>query len=186
MLLLQLRVYPGLYISGVSSNNKINKPTTTATTTTTTTMTTTMAAVALDTPHVTPVPTNNSATSLGSLFNAIIHRRVTLRPASRNVHTLQQSSTPKSAADTSLVESPAARTVHDKDTNSNVVYVTAIGASSDQQAIAYVNSNAGFNADQMSHDGTTRAEVNYSPTFDLLHEDDLSTDSTTSNISQEQ
>jgi len=93
---------------------------------------------------------------------------------------------PKSAADTSLVESPAARTVPDRDTNSNVVYVTAVGASSDQQAIAYVNSNAGFNADQMSHDGTTRAEVNYSPTFDLLHEDDLSTDSTTSNISQEQ
>ena len=144
-----------------------------------------MAAVALDTPHVTSVPTNNSDTSLGSLFNAIINRRVTLRPASRNVHTLQQSSTPKSAADTSLVESPAARNMHDRDTNSNVVYVTAVGASSDQQAIAYVNSNAGFNADQMSHDGTTRAEVNYSPTFDLLHEDDLSTDSTTSNISQE-
>jgi len=90
------------------------------------------------------------------------------------------------AADTSLVENPAARTVHDRDTNSNVVYVTAVGASSDQQAIAYVNSNAGFNTDQMSHDGTTRAEANYSPTFDLLHEDDLSTDSTTSNISQEQ
>jgi len=155
--------------------------------TTTTTTTTTMATVALDTPHVTPVPTNNSDTSLGSLFNAIIQRRITLRPASRNVHTVQQSSTPMSvAADTSLVENPAARTVHDRDTNSNVVYVTAVGASSDQQAIAYVNSNAGFSTDQMSHDGNARAEVNYSPTFDLLHEDDLSTDSTTANISQEQ
>jgi hypothetical protein len=90
------------------------------------------------------------------------------------------------AADTSLVENPAARTVHDRDTNSNVVYVTAVGASSDQQAIAYVNSNAGFNTDQMTHDGSTGAEVNYSPTFDLLHEGDLSTDSTTLSISQEQ
>jgi hypothetical protein len=144
-----------------------------------------MATVALDTPHVTSVPTNNRNTSLGSLFNAIIQRRITLRPASRNVHTLQQSSTPTPSADTSLMENPAARTVHDRDTNSNVVYVTAVGASSDQQAIAYVNSNAGFTTDQMSHDGNTRAEVNYSPTFDLLHEDDLSTDSTTSNISQE-
>ena len=130
---------------------------------------------------------NNSHTSLGSLFNAIIQRRITLRPASRNVHTPQQSSTPMSAAsDTPLVENPAARNVHDRDTNSNVVYVTAVGASSDQQAIAYVNSNAGFSTDQMPHDGNTKVEVNYSPTFDLLHEDDLSTDSTTSNISQEQ
>jgi hypothetical protein len=153
------------------------------TTTTTATTTTTTATAELDTPHVTPVPTNNNATSLGSLYNAIIHRRITLRPSSRNVQTLQHSST-TSAADT-LVENPAARTVRDRDTNSNVVYVTAVGASSDQQAIAYVNSNAGFNNDHMSHDGNARAEVNYSPTFDLLHEDDLSTESTTSNISQE-
>jgi len=152
----------------------------------TTTTTTTMATVALDTPHVTPVPTNNSDTSLGSFFKSIIQRRITLRPASRNVHTPQQSSTPSTTADTSLVENPVARTVHDRDANSNVVYVTAVGASSDQQAIAYVNSNAGFHTDQMSHDGNTRVDVNYSPTFDLLHEDDLSTDSTTSNISQEQ
>ena len=75
--------------------------------------------------------------------------------------------------------------MHDKDTNSNVVYVTAVGASSDQQAIAYVNMNAGLNNDRMSHDGNSRAEVNYNPTFDLLNEDDLPTDSTTSNISQE-
>jgi hypothetical protein len=167
------------------SNNKINKPASPPPPTTTTMMTTTTTAtVELDTPHVTPVPTNNNATSLGSLYNAIIHRRITLRPASRNVQTLQHSSTTMSATDT-LVENPAARTVRDRDTNSNVVYVTAVGASSDQQAIAYVNHNAGFNNDQMSHDGNTRAEVNYSPTFDLLHEDDLSTEGTTSNISQQ-
>ena len=174
--------------------NKINKPTTaavtpmstTTTTTTTTTPTTMTTAEESDTQNVTPVPTNNADTPLRSLLNFTINRRITLRPASRNVQTLQQSSTPVSAADTSLGENPAARAVPDRDTNSNVVYVTAVGASSDQQAIAYVNMNAGFNADQKSNDENITGKVNYNPIVGLLYEYNLSTDNTTSDISQEE
>lgn len=139
----------------------------------------------LQTPHVTPVPTNYSDTSLEPIFNFAINRRMTLRPASRNVQTLQQSPTPTPAADMLLGENPAARAVPDRDTNSNVVYVTAVGASSDQQAIAYVNMNAGLNTDQKSNDENTTRKVNYNPIIGLLYEDDLLTDNTTSNISQE-
>jgi hypothetical protein len=91
-----------------------------------------------------------------------------------------------SAAEKSLGENPAARAAPDRDTNSNVVYVTAVGASSDQQAIDYVNMNAGFNTDQMSNDKNTTRKANYNPIIRLLYEDDLSNENTTSNISQEE
>jgi hypothetical protein len=154
-------------------NNKVNKPTKTTTTTEETDSTT-----------VTSVPRNNSSTPLGPLLNFTINRRITLRPTARDVQTSQQSSTPTSAADLPLGENPAARAAPDGDTDNNVVYVTAIGASNDQQAIAYVNMNAGFNADQISNDETTTKKVNDNPNIGLLYEDDLSTtiDITTSKI----
>jgi hypothetical protein len=134
-----------------------------------------------DSTTVTSVPRNNSNTPLGPLLNFTINRRVTLRPTARDVQMLQKSSAPTTNANVPLTEKPAARAAPDRDTDNNVVYVTAIGASNDQQAIAYVNMNAGFNTDQISNDKTTK-KVNDNPNIRLLYEDDLSTtiDMTTS------
>jgi hypothetical protein len=158
-------------------NNKVYKPTTTTTATT-----------AGETDSTTPLPTGSSPTPLGgSLFNFIINRRITLRPVARDIQTLHQSSTPTSAADLSLGESPAARAAPDKDTDSNVVYVTAVGASSDQQAIAYVNMNAGFNNDKMSNEEIVASETNDNSTAGILYKDDdtsTMTDITTSKMKQ--
>lgn len=176
MLLLQLRLYSSLHISGVSRNNKVYKPT----------KMTTMAPTAgeTDSTVITPVPTDKSNTPLGPLLNFTVNRRITLRPVARDVQTLHQSSTPTSAADLPLGESPAARAAPDRDTDNNVVYVTAIGASSDQQAIAYVNMNAGFNSDQMSNEEIATKKANDNSNAGILYEDDLSTvtDITTSKI----
>lgn len=142
-------------------NNKVSKPTKETTTEET------------DSTNVTSVPRNNSNTPLGPLLNFTINRHITLRPTAHDVETSQQSSTP--AADLSLGGNPAARAVPDRDTDNNVVYVTAIGASNDQQAVAYVNMNAGFNADQISNVEITTKKANDKPNIGLLNEDDLST-----------
>jgi hypothetical protein len=157
-------------------NNKVYKPAKTTTATT-----------AGETDFTTPVPTDNSNTPLGSLFNFIINRRITLRPTARDVQTLHQSSTPTSATDLSLGESPAARAVPDRDTDNNVVYVTAVGASSDQQAIAYVNMNAGFNNDKMSDGKIIAKEANDNSTAGILYKNDNTStiiDITTSKMKQ--
>jgi hypothetical protein len=75
--------------------------------------------------------------------------------------------------------------VPDRDADNNVVYVTAIGASSDQQAIAYVNMNAGLNSDQMSNEEITTKRLNDNSNAGILYEDDdmsTVTDITTSKI----
>lgn len=110
---------------------------------------------------------------MGPLLNFTINRRITLRPVARDVQTLHQTSTPTSAApDLPLGESPAARAAPDRDTDNNVVYVTAIGASSDQQAIAFVNMNAGFNSDQVSNEEIITKKANDNSNAGILHEDD--------------
>jgi hypothetical protein len=58
-----------------------------------------------------------------------------------------------------------------------VVYVTAVGASSDQQAIAYVNMNAGLNSDKMSDEEIVAKEPNDDNTSTMI-------DITTSKIKQ--
>jgi hypothetical protein len=159
-------------------NNKVNKPAAAATTTTTTTTEET------ETTSETSVARSNSNTPLGPLLNFTVNRRITLRPTARDVQTSQQSSTPTSAGDLLLGENPAPRALPDRDTDNNVVYITAIGASSDQQAIAYVNMNAGFNADHILNDETVTKNIHDNPNAGLLYEDDLSTtiDITTSKI----
>lgn len=181
MLLLQLRLYSSIHISGVSRNSRAYKPTKTTTTAKTTATTT---AGETDSTIITPVPIDNSNTPLGPLLNFTINRRITLRPVARDVQSLHQTSTPTSAADLPLGESPAARAAPDRDTD-NVVYVTAIGASSDQQAIAFVNMNAGFKSDQVSNEEIITKKANDNSNAGSLYEDDdLSTvtDITTSKI----
>ncbi|KDR16268.1 uncharacterized protein LOC110832829 [Zootermopsis nevadensis] len=153
--------YGSIPVSTSQGNNKVNKPTKETTTEET------------DSTNVTSVPRNNSNTPLGPLLNFTINRHITLRPNAHDVQTSQQSSTP--AADLSLGGNPAARAVSDRDTDNNVVYVTAIGANNDQQAVAYVNMNAGFNADQISNVEITTKKANDKPNIGLLNEDDLST-----------
>jgi hypothetical protein len=100
---------------------------------------------------------------------------------------LHQSSTPTPAAELSLGESLAARAVPDRDTDNNVVYVTAVGASSDQQAIAYVNMNAGINNDKMSDAEITAKEPNDNSTVGTLYKNNNTStmiDITTSKIKQ--
>jgi hypothetical protein len=139
----------------------------------------------MDSTSVTPVLTSTSNTPMGPLLNFKINRHITLRPTARDVQTLRQSSTPTSIANLPFGENPTARAAPDRGTDSNVVYVTAIGASSDQQAIAYLNMNAGFNTDKISKDKTTTKKANENPNVGFLYEDDdmsTITDITTSNI----
>ncbi|KAJ4444059.1 hypothetical protein ANN_05848 [Periplaneta americana] len=130
-------------------NHKVKKPTET-------TATTEHKESATFPTTATTTRTYGGDTPLGPLLNFTVNRRITLRPAAGVVEDSTQSSTP-SPADLLNEENPAARAVPDRETDNNVVYVTAIGANSDQQAIEYINMNSGFTADQHANEeGTTK------------------------------